>query len=83
MNQYIPVTLKVKGYKGSNITYSNETGGWLFASGMLPTKIDEDGTATILFTKNGATESATDDITITITNAITGGDNKTITLKKQ
>ena len=83
MNQYIPVTLKVKGYKGSNITYSNETGGWLVASGMLPTKIDEDGTATILFTKNGATESATDDITITITNAITGGDNKTITLKKQ
>lgn len=83
MNQYIPVTLKVKGYKGSAITYTGETGGWLVASGSLPTTISSDGTATILFTKNGATESETGDITITITNAITGADNKTITLKKQ
>lgn len=83
MNQYIPVTLKVKGYKGSAITYTGETGGWLVASGSLPTTISSDGTATILFTKNGATEDASGDITITITNAITGADNKTITLKKQ
>lgn len=84
LNQYIPLTLKVKGYKESAISYTNETGKWLIVSGgSLPTKIGDDGTATIAFTKNGAVEGASGDITITITNAITGAGNKTITLKKK
>lgn len=80
MNQYIPLTLKVKGYKGSTITYSTES-AWVKGS-VMPAEIGEDGTATIQFTKNGGDATNADVITITITNAITGGGDKTITLNK-
>lgn len=81
-HKYVPITINVKGYKGSAITYTGNTASWLVQT-VTPTVIGEDGTAEIAFIQSGSTDSATDDIVISIESAITNGGTKTITLKKK
>lgn len=83
MNQYIPLGLTVKGYKGSTISYSTED-SWLVKQGSLPAEIATNGEAIFLYTKNAASDpTGTTAITVTITNAITGGGDKTITISRK
>lgn len=83
MNQYTPLGLTIKGYKGSTISYSTED-SWLLKQGTLPDKIADNGEAIFLYAKNGASTPNSDTaITVTITNGITGGGDKTITIAKK
>lgn len=83
MNQYIPLGLTIKGYKGSTISYSTED-SWLVKQGALPDKIADNGEAIFLYTKNLASApDGTTAITVTITNGITGGGDKTITINRK
>lgn len=82
-DSYGTIKVKVKGYKGSVITISDVTNTWAGIANP-PAAIGSDGTAEIAISAATAGNAdETGDITITITNAITGADNKTITLKKQ
>lgn len=82
-DSYGTIKVKVKGYKGSAITISDVTSTWAGVANS-PAAIGEDGTAEItLSAATAANADATNDITITVTNAITNGGDKTITLKKQ
>lgn len=81
-DSYGTIKIKVKGYKGSTITISDVTNTWAGIANP-PTEIGEDGTAEITITAATAGNAdETGDITITVTNAVTNGSDKTITLKK-
>ena len=76
------LTLTISGYQGSGIAVTVPGNSW-FKRTETPevTEIDASGTAVLTFKIDGGT--GTDDITITVSNAITGGPDKTITLKKK
>ena len=81
-DSYGTIKIKVKGYKGSTITISDVTNTWAGIANP-PTEIGEDGTAEItIMAATAGNADETGDITITVTNAVTNGSDKTITLKK-
>lgn len=83
-DSYGTLKLKIKGVKGSTIAVSDLSSTWAGAQGAVPTVIPESGEAEITFSAGAAVNDAdTADITITVTNAITGGGDKTITLSKK
>lgn len=80
---YTPIVITVTAYKGSTITYEGADNTWLKAIAS-PATIGDGGSEVIRFTQDGCGDStATADITIKITSAISNTVVKTIVLKKQ
>lgn len=80
---YTPIVITVTGYKGGTITYEGADNTWLKAT-AIPTTIGDGGSEVIRFTQDGCGDStATADITIKVTSAISNTVVKTIVLKKQ
>ena len=74
--------ITVSGPAGSAIELSDLSASWVAAPGA-PTEIGTSGEADITIMSMGAANaSSTTDVTITITNKVTNGGDKTITLKK-
>lgn len=83
-NNYGTLKLKIKGMKGSTIAVSSLANTWAGGQGVIPTAIADSGEAEITLGAAAAVNAAdATDITITITNAITGGGDKTITISKK
>lgn len=75
------IVMKVSGPKGSTISLS-ATDKWIAAPGIA-TEIPEAGTVDItIMSISAADASNTDDITLTVTNKVTNGGDKTITFHK-
>lgn len=75
------IVMKVSGPKGSTISLS-ATDKWIAAPGIV-SEIPEAGTVDITIMSLGATDATnTEDITLTVTNKVTNGGDKTITFKK-
>lgn len=80
---YTPIVITVTGYKGGTITYEGADNTWLKATAN-PATIGDGGSEVIRFTQDGCGDStATADITIKITSAISSTVVKTIVLKKK
>lgn len=80
---YTPIVITVTGYKGGTITYEGADNTWLKAIAN-PATIGDGGSEVIRFTQDGCGDStATADITIKITSAISSTVVKTIVLKKK
>lgn len=76
------VSFTVNGRKGSAIAISDLSNSWVAAPGA-PTVIGENGTATItIMSISAANADSTDPVTVTVTNAVTNGGDKTITINK-
>lgn len=83
-DSYGTLKLKIKGYKGSGVAVSSLTDAWAGTAGAIPTVISDAGEAEITFSAaSAANADSVADITITVTNAIPNGGNKTIVLKKK
>lgn len=80
---YTPIVITVTGYKGGTITYEGADNTWLKATAN-PATIGDGGSEVIRFTQDGCGDStATADITIKVTSAISNTVVKTIVLKKK
>lgn len=79
---YVPVVLKLSGYKGSSVSYSGMDNGWASFADTTPTEIPDSGEVEIPFSKRGAGAAVTDDIVITVHNALTDTDETFILRKK-
>ncbi len=79
---YTPIKIEVTGYAGSAIAVNLPTNSWLKTGGVVPVTISATGTPEEIRILEEETGSGSDDATIVITNAISGGPNKTITIKK-
>ena len=83
-DNYGTLKITIKGYKGSAISVPDLSNTWAGIAGKTPTAIGEDGTVEITFSAATAGDAtATADITITVTNGVTNGGDKTITLVKK
>lgn len=83
-DNYGNLKITIKGYKGSTISVPDLSNTWAGTVGKTPAAIGEDGTAEITFSAATAGDAtATADITITVTNGVTNGGDKTITLVKK
>lgn len=75
------IVMKVSGPKGSTISLS-ATNKWI-AAPSIASEIPEAGTVDITIMSLGATDASnTEDITLTVTNKVTNGGDKTITFRK-
>lgn len=80
---YTPIKIEVTGYAGSTITVNlPASNSWLKTSGLVPSEITTTGTAEEIKILEEETGTGSDNATIVITNAITGGPDKTITITK-
>ena len=83
-DNYGTLKITIKGYKGSAISVPDLSNTWAGIAGKTPAAIGEDGTVEITFSAATAGDAtATADITITVTNGVTNGGDKTITLVKK
>ena len=83
-DNYVPLKIDVAGYIGSTIAINLPAlNPWLEARSPVPTSITATGTPETITLMEINAGSSTDDATIVIINAITGGPNKTITIKKK